>query len=105
MCAEEAGQTGGPGTGCCGPAARNNEAGDRTEACPVAAFVQQMASTPGLGPLLLIPGLVFLVGGVLVLIAPTALVWLLAGTSIVLGLGLLWLARTIRRLLAQPSDP
>lgn len=99
MRAEDEGQLAGFGLTCCGPETIASEAGTTTDQCPMAALCQGMASKQGLGPLMLIPGLVLLIGGVLVLIVPAVLVSLLAGTSIVLGLVLLWLARAIRRLL------
>ena len=98
MCAEQAGQTSGPIAACCGAMAVANAGADPNEACPMASFLQEMGSKPGRGALLSVPGILFVLGGVLVLIVPSVLVLLLAGTSIVLGLGFLWIARAIRRL-------
>ncbi len=102
MCAEQAGHTGGHAAACCGAMRGSNEAGDATEACPMASFLKEMANKPGLGPLLLIPGLIFILGGGLVLIAPSVLLWLLAGTSFVLGLSLLLIGRAIARFVTGP---
>lgn len=57
-----------------------------------------MAEKPRLGFLLLIPGLLLVLGGVLIFIEPKALVWLLAGTSIFIGLVMLFFAMFVRKM-------
>lgn len=103
MCTEEGGRSSGSGNACCGPDALLNDHGEGGKSCPMAGFASRMSSRPGLRSLLLLPGLVLVLGGVLILIAPQVLVWLLAGTSILLGLGLLWAAGAIRRWLGAPA--
>jgi uncharacterized membrane protein len=49
------------------------------------------------GLVLSIPGLALIVVGVLILIEPTVLVWLVAALSILMGIGMLMLANFVRR--------
>jgi hypothetical protein len=46
----------------------------------------QMLNNAKLSLFLLVPGILFFLGGILILLQPTALVWLVGGTSILLGL-------------------
>lgn len=71
------------------------------EMCPMASMCRGMAEKPRLGFLLLIPGLLLVLGGVLIFIEPRALVWLLAGTSIFIGLVMLFSAIFVRRMSAR----
>ena len=71
------------------------------EMCPMASMCRALAGKPRLGFLLLIPGLLLVLGGVLIFIEPGALVWLLAGTSIFIGLAMLFLAMFIRKMSAR----
>jgi len=103
MCTEEGGHSVGAGGGCCSPDLAPTDVGECSDSCPMAEFVSRMSSRPGLGSVLLLPGLVLVLGGGLVLIVPQVLVWLLAVTSILLGLGLLWAASAIRRWLRAPA--
>ncbi|NIO11407.1 MAG: hypothetical protein GTO40_26670 [Deltaproteobacteria bacterium] len=54
----------------------------------MATMCKGMLAKTGFGILLLIPGAALILGGILILIDPNILFWLLAGTSIVLGLGM-----------------
>ncbi|HSC27290.1 MAG TPA: hypothetical protein VLD67_08450 [Vicinamibacterales bacterium] len=71
------------------------------EMCPMASMCSGMAAKRGLGSLLLIPGLLLVLGGVLIVIEPRALVWLLAGASIFIGVVLLFFAIFIRKMSAR----
>lgn len=104
MRAEDEGQRSGSGNACCSPDLSPTDSGECGESCPMAEFGRRLSSRPGLGSLLLLPGLVLVLGGVLILIAPQVLAWLLAGTSILLGLAFLWAAGAIRRWLRAPAN-
>ncbi len=56
--------------------------------CPMATMCKGIMEKTGFGWLLLIPGAALILGGILILIEPNILFWLLAGTSIVLGLAM-----------------
>ncbi|HSF04410.1 MAG TPA: hypothetical protein VLG10_01335 [Methylomirabilota bacterium] len=68
------------------------------EMCPMASMCRGMAEKPRFGFLLLIPGLLLVLGGVLIFIEPRVLVWLLAGTSILIGVVMLFLAIFLRKM-------
>ena len=53
---------------------------------------------------MVIPGLLLVLGGVLILIDPRFLVWLLAGTSIVMGAMMLFGAMFMRKMSARFTD-
>lgn len=55
------------------------------ELCPMASMCKGMAEKPGVALLLIIPGFLLVVG-VLIVIEPRILVWLLAGSLIAIGL-------------------
>jgi hypothetical protein len=103
MCVEESGPSAGSGDACCSPDLSPTYAGECSESCPMAGYLSRMSSRPGIWSFVLAPGLVLVLVGLLILIAPQVLVWLLAGTSILLGLGLLWAAGAIRRWLRAPA--
>ncbi|HET9491110.1 MAG TPA: hypothetical protein VFR64_15320 [Methylomirabilota bacterium] len=69
--------------------------------CPMASMCREMAEKPGIGLLLLIPGLLLILGGVLIFLEPKFLVWLLAGTSILIGLVILFFALSIRKMVTR----
>jgi hypothetical protein len=69
--------------------------------CPMAATCKGMMQKPLSGSLLMIPGLVFIVVGVLIIIEPEILVWLMGAASILVGVVMLMLANFIRRVGAQ----
>ena len=66
--------------------------------CPMASMFQDSVGSSKFGIFLLIPGIVLLGVGVLVLLMPALIKWLLAGTSILLGIALLGMAISLRRL-------
>lgn len=77
---------------------KETQGGRAMAMCPMASMCKEMAGKPGLGFLLLIPGLLLILGGVLIFLEPKFLVWLLAGTSILVGLVILFFAVSIRRI-------
>lgn len=66
--------------------------------CPMAAMFRGMMAKSRVAFILMIPGAALIVGGVLMLVEPRVLVWLMAGTSILLGIGFLLVARFVGRL-------
>ena len=66
--------------------------------CPMAPMCRGAMGRVNVGTGLAILGIVLLLGGGLVLLEPRALVWMLAGTSIVLGFAMLTMARIVGRL-------
>jgi hypothetical protein len=71
---------------CCGKTA--GDAGEPSQ-CPMAAKFHETMESPGFTYGLLIPGILLILIGILILIKPEVLVWLMAGVSILLGLILL----------------
>ena len=80
----------------------------RMETCPMAAMCRRMGgkagSGSGLGLLFMLPGLALILGGVLILIEPSVLVWLMGGTSILIGIVVLVLANSMRKVGARMGD-
>jgi hypothetical protein len=71
------------------------------EMCPMASMCKGMAEKPGFGFLLLIPGLLLVLGGVLIFIEPRILVWLMASASILIGVVMLFFAMFMRKMSAR----
>lgn len=71
------------------------------EMCPMASMCKGMADRPGVGVLLLIPGLLLVLGGVLIFIEPRVLVWLMGSASILIGLVMLFFAIFMRKMSAR----
>lgn len=61
----------------------------RTESCPMATMCRGAMGRMRIGPFLALLGLALLVIGALILFEPKALIWLIAGTSILMGFGML----------------
>lgn len=68
------------------------------EMCPMASMCKGMAEKPRFGFVLMIPGLLLVLGGVLIFIEPRVLVWLVGSASILIGLVLLLFAIFIRKM-------
>ena len=66
--------------------------------CPMATTCKGMMEKPFSGLLLIIPGIVFIAVGVLILIEPVILVWLVAAASIVMGIMMLMLAGFVQKI-------
>ena len=69
--------------------------------CPMASMCKGIAEKPPSLLLLMIPGLVLIVIGVLILLEPKILVWLIAAVAILLGFSLLIIATWVRRMAKQ----
>ena len=69
--------------------------------CPMAGMCKGMMEKPGAGLMLLIPGIVFIILGVVILLEPRILLWLVALALVVMGVAMLMLARFMRRIGAQ----
>ena len=74
--------------------------------CPMAAVCRGMSGKSGTGSglLLMVPGILLVLGGVLVLTVPQALVWLMGGTSILIGIVVLVFANLIRKVSAGTGE-
>jgi len=66
--------------------------------CPMASICKGMAAKPPSRFLLMIPGLVLILVGVLILLEPKVLIWLIAAVSILLGVVLLIMGNFVRKL-------
>ena len=73
------------------------------EMCPMGSMCKGMMEKPGSGFLLMIPGLLLVLGGVLILIEPRVLFWLAAVVLILIGLGVLFFAGFIRKMSARAA--
>jgi hypothetical protein len=79
-------------------------AGGPMEMCPMAEMCRGLTGKPPSLLLLMIPGAALVLGGVLILLVPAALVWLMAATSIVIGLAMLAMAGFVRRFATQLGE-
>lgn len=64
--------------------------------CPVARTCSGMMERPLSGLLMLVPGITFIALGILVIIWPSVLPWLVAAAFIVAGSAMLLMARSMR---------
>ena len=80
---------------------QGQESIDEKEMCPMSAMCKGMMEKPGSRFLLMIPGAVLVIVGVLILIKPTVLFWLMACTSILIGIIMLVLANFIKKMGAR----
>jgi len=69
--------------------------------CPMAGMCKGMVEKPESGLMLLIPGIVFIILGVVILIEPRILLWLVALALVVMGVAMLMLARFMRAIGAR----
>ena len=60
--------------------------------CPMASMCKGMAKNPGSGYMLMVPGLLLIVVGILIIFEPKVLVWLIASVSILMGVMMLFFA-------------
>ena len=70
------------------------------ESCPMSAMFKKASGRRGFGLLAMIPGLLFVLGGLAIIFEPQILVWLMAAASILVGIGLLAGASFLRKLTA-----
>ena len=71
---------------------------DRTPlpTCPMAETCKGMMTKPFSGTVLLLPGILFVALGVLIVIEPTVLIWVMATAFVLLGIMMLMMASFIR---------
>ena len=69
--------------------------------CPMAKMCMGITEKRPSGFLLMLPGVLLIVVGVLIVIEPRILVWLMATASVLLGIMLLMMAGFIRKVGAQ----
>lgn len=67
------------------------------EQCPMASMCKGMAKKPGSGYMLMVPGLLFIIVGILIIFEPKILVWLIASVSILMGVMMLFFANLMRK--------
>lgn len=72
-----------------------------SEMCPMASMCMRRGTKPWSGFLLMMPGLLLVLGGVVILIEPRVLIWLIGGTSILIGIIMVGLANSLRRMSAS----
>lgn len=77
---------------------------DSMEKCPMESMCKGIMGKSGFGLFLMIPGAALMLGGVLILIEPKVLFWLMAGTSILIGVILLVFANFIRKMGTRMRD-
>lgn len=78
---------------------------DAMETCPMATMCQGIGKKRGLGILMWIPGALVILGGVLILLEPKVLVWLVGGTAIFVGVAMLAFAYFMRKMAAGFTNP
>jgi type III secretory pathway component EscV len=66
--------------------------------CPMASMCKGMAGKPHSRLVLMLPGLVLILVGVLILAEPKILVWLMAAVTIIFGVLFLMIANFIHRM-------
>ena len=64
--------------------------------CPMAKTCTGMMEKTSFGAFLMVPGLLFIAAGVLIIIVPQVLIWLMAAASILFGVTLMLLANLMR---------
>ncbi len=72
--------------------------------CPMASVMKDAGEKPTTGFLIMLPGLLFVALGVLILIQPKVLVWMMAGTSIIIGIVLIMLGNFVRSIGARMRE-
>lgn len=65
--------------------------------CPMARICKEMMENPKSGYLMIMPGLVFIVLGLAIIMYPKILVWLVAIVLIVMGLVMLMMVNLMRK--------
>ncbi len=83
--------------GCC----QMEEGAEGSGFCPMAKMLVGLRTKSKIGYFFLIPAALFFVAGVLILLVPKALVWLMGGISMLLGLAMLAVAIFLRSLASR----
>ena len=73
----------------------------QTPMCPMAEKCKGMMEKPFSGFMIVIPGIFLIVLGVVVLIEPRTLVWLMAAILVVMGVAMLMIGRVMRKFAAR----
>ena len=68
------------------------------EMCPMASMCKGMAKKPGSGYMLMVPGLIFIIVGIVIILESKILVWLIASVSILMGVMMLFFANFFRKM-------
>lgn len=71
---------------------------ESSQLCPMASFCKGMSEKPIPLAMTITPGLILILIGIVVLLEPKVLVWLVAGVTILIGVLLVMLAVWIRRI-------
>lgn len=73
------------------------------EACPMASMCKSMSKEgrKSTGFTLLVPGIIMILVGILIILQPVILAWLIAATSIVLGIFALLMGNAFRKFMAH----
>jgi len=71
------------------------------EMCPMASMCRGMAGKPWSGYMLMLPGIVLVLVGILIFVEPKVLVWLIASVTILFGVAMLSFALFMRRVGAR----
>ena len=100
MCADNEEQVTNGRSVCAEMMRKMTEGESPTESCPMSAILKKTSGKRGFGLLAMIPGLLLVLGGVAIIFEPQILVWLIAGTSILVGIALLAAANFFRKLTA-----
>ena len=74
------------------------------EMCPMAIMCKGIAQKPPSLPIMLLPGLIIIALGVVILLEPKILVWLVATVTIIFGLILIIISIWMRRMFAHFQD-
>lgn len=75
------------------------------EMCPMASMCRGMAGKPWSGTMLMLPGILLVLVGILIFVEPKILVWLLASVTILMGIALLSFALFMRRHSTRFTNP
>ena len=66
--------------------------------CPMAKTCKGMMEKPHSGLMLMLPGIAFIILGLVIIMQPQILVWLIAIALIVMGIAMLMMANFMRKL-------
>ena len=75
-----------------------------TQMCPMSEMCKGMTESPPSRLFLVVPGIIFIVLGVLVILQPTILLWLVAAVLVMVGVGMLFGARMMGKFGEKPRS-
>jgi uncharacterized membrane protein HdeD (DUF308 family) len=73
--------------------------------CPMASMCRGMAGKPWAGAMLMLPGILLVLVGILIFVEPKVLVWLVASVVILMGVMFFSFALFIRRMSGRVVKP